>query len=204
MRPLTKTEFSKERKVSRARVYQWVDDGRVVVLEDGRVDADASNALLDASLDQAKGIRRDGNITSTSSVPEAPAPGVQPELLPKPADKPDSANAARDDKSYWADKAREQKAVASLAEMKMLKEAGALVPSAGVRKAESEAARGIRNRMLAIPDRTAPVLASMTNPTQIHKYLTDEIQKALREFCAELEQRAAAAAGADEREPALL
>jgi len=201
MRPLTKTEFAKERKVSRARVYQYIDDGRVLVLVDGRIDADDAHARLDASLDQTKGVRAGGNVTSS-----APTGGQG--LIPLPApDKPEeSAAKAPKDAGLvdWQSRARKDKAEAQLAEMKVLKEAGALVSAGGVRKVASETARGIRNGILAVPDRTAAVLASMTSPTQIHNYLTGELQKVLREFSTELEQRAAAAAGAEEPEPTLV
>ncbi len=199
MRPITKTQFSKERQVSRARVYQWIEDGRVQALEDGKIDADAAHATLDAALDQTKGVRREGNITSTA--PEANG-AAQPELPIADKDKPTAARPGAD-KSYWDDKAREQKAVATMAEMKALKEAGALVSAAGVKKEATSVARSLRNALQAIPDRTAPVLASMTSPSAIHKYLTDEQNRVVDEFCAGLEQRAADVAGAEQPEPAL-
>jgi len=200
MRPLTKTEFAKERKVSRARVYQWIDDGRVLVLDDGEIDADDAHARLNASLDQTKGVRAGGNVTSS-----APTGGQGQIPLPAP-DKPEepAARAPKDTGLVdWESRARKDKADAQLAEMKVLREAGALVPAAGVKKTAVETARQIRNRMLAIPDEIAQVL-DPANPARAHKLLTDKIQKALREFTSELEQRAAAAAGIDERETALL
>lgn len=193
MRPLSVTAFSKERGVSRARVYQWLEDGRISKLGDGSIDADDAHSKLGERLDQAKGVRRDGNITS--SAPQLPAMETEKPAAPE---QPRGGDAG-----YWADKAREQKAVAQLAEMKALREAGALTSSAAVRKEATETARRLRNVMLAIPDKIAPVL-DPGNPGRAHKLLTDEITKALREFRAEREQRAAAAAGVDEREPALL
>lgn len=195
MRPLTKTAFAKERKFSRARVYQLIADGRILELEDGKIDADDAHARLGELLDQAKGVRREGNITST-----APAGQISAQQdLPVP---PAASQSRGGDEGYWADKAREQKAVAQLAEMKVLREAGALTSSAAVRKEATETARRLRNAMLAIPDKIAPVL-DPGNPGRAHKLLTDEISKALREFRVELEQRGAAPAGTHEREPAL-
>ena len=200
MRPLTKTEFAKERKVSRARVYQYIDDGRVLVLVDGRIDADDAHARLDASLDQTKGVRAGGNVTSI-----APTSTQGQIALPAP-EKPDepAAKAPKDAALVdWQSRARKDRADAQLAEMKVLKEAGALVSAAGVRKVAAETARQLRNMMLAIPDRISSVLDS-GNPARAHKLMTDEIQKVLREFSTELEQRAAAAAGAEEPEPTLV
>lgn len=73
MRVVTVSEFARERGVSRTRVYQWIEDGRVKKLEGGGVDADAAHAALGQMLDQSKGIRRDGNVTSQGPAP-APAP----------------------------------------------------------------------------------------------------------------------------------
>ena len=184
-------EFASKRGVDPSRVSQWKKQGRLVLSEDGkRIDLEASNAALDATLDQTKGMRREGNITSTA--PEAPASAPRaPERT------------SRDDTGYWADKAREQAAVATLAEMRAQEKAGSLVSSAGVRKEAAETARSLRNAILAIPDRIAPVL-DPGNPARAHKLLTDELQKALREFCSGMEQRASAAAGAEQPEPAVV
>ena len=77
MRPLNKTQFARERGVSRARVYQWLEDGRIRELPDGEhagcIDADEAHAALGAMLDQSKGIRRNGNITSVAPAPASAA-----------------------------------------------------------------------------------------------------------------------------------
>src|SRR6185436_14647859 len=111
-------------------------------------------------------------------------------------------SSGRDDSGYWESRSRREKAEAQISEMKALREAGALTSAAAVRKEAADTARRLRNAMLAIPDKIAPVL-DPGNPGRAHKLMTDEITKALSEFRAELEQRAAAAAGADERELAL-
>lgn len=191
-------EFARQRGVHPSRVSQWKRQGRLILDADGGIDADASHAALNATLDSAKGWRGGANVTSTIALMASPGPSEQQELAPQVGQK-----GARAPTEYELDKHREQKAVASLAEMKLLREAGALVPAAGVKKAAAETARHLRNMMLAIPDRIAPVV-DPANPARAHKLMTDEIQKALRELSSELEQRAAAAAGADERVPALL
>lgn len=70
MRALTKTQFAVDRGVSRARVYQWLVEGRISAIvggeDDGKIDADEAHRLLDARLDQTKGMRMGGNVTSTS------------------------------------------------------------------------------------------------------------------------------------------
>jgi hypothetical protein len=197
MRAVTKADFARERGVDPSRVSQWLKDGRIVEIENRRIDADDAHARLNASLDQTKGIRRDGNVTS--STPELALPSA----VAKPADKPGDDAAGRDDADYWKSKSRREAAEAQLSEMKALSTAGALTAAAGVKRERIATARGIRNAMLAIPDRVAPVL-DPSNPARAHKLLTDEIVKALREFTAELEQRAADAAGVGQPDLAVL
>lgn len=214
MRAISKAAFARERRVHPSRVTQWIRDGRVVVTIDGRVDADESHARLDGTLDPTKGVRTDGNVTSTSpatnTLPESvarpgaatsAAPAGQPDLLGTPAPS-SSSSATRDDQVDWDARKRRDRAEAQLSEMKALKEAGALTSTAAVQKEAVETARQVRNAMLAIPDRLAPVL-DPANPARAHKLMTEEIQKALRELRAGLEQRAAAAAGLAGRELAL-
>ena len=215
MRLIGKSEFAKERKVSAGRVSQWLHDGRIAET-DGKIDADQAHADLDAALDRTKGMRRSGNITSTAN-------GATVELFAAPAaaqslvvsaeashsstalddvsgqigDVPGSPAGAkdgtRDASGYWEHKAKREKYEAELAEIKYLSTAGALVYAPGVRKEAMETARSVRNAMLAIPDRIAPVL-DPANPARAHKLLTGEIKKVLRELNLELEQRATAPA----------
>lgn len=200
IRAITKAEFARERKVHPSRVTQWIRDGRVVLTDAGKVDADASHARLDGTLDLTKGVRREGNITSAAPAEQdtREANGVRAEGAA--AAKPRAPGP--DDQVDWEARKRKDRADAQLAEMKALQQAGALTPTAAVQKEAMEVARQVRNAMLAIPDRIAPVL-DPANPSRAHKLLTEEIHKALRELRSGLEQRAAAAAGADERELAL-
>jgi len=195
-------DFAAQRGVHPSRVSQWKRQGRLVLNADGKIDAEASHTKLNASLDKAKGERRDGNITSSAP---APAPAMPSESAVGGNGKvPDEQGLSpRDDSGYWQHKARREKAEAQLAEMKALREAGALTAVAGVRKEWTGLGRKLRNDLQAIADRTAQVL-DPTNPGRAHKLLTDEINRILNELRIGLEERAAAPAGADEPEEALL
>jgi phage terminase Nu1 subunit (DNA packaging protein) len=199
-------DFAAMRGVDPSRVSQWKRQGRLILDADGKIDAAATNAALNASLDQVKGARRAGNVTSISPAPNGG--NVQERGLDlqgeRQADGGDRGQAPKADSGYWANKTKRERAEATLAEMRALREAGALTSVAAVRKEASETARRLRNAMFAIPDRSATVLASMSSPAEIHKYLTSEIHKALRELSTELEQRAAAAARADEPNAAVV
>jgi len=200
-------DFAAMRGVDPSRVSQWKRQGRLILDADGKIDAAATNAALDASLDQVKGARRSGNVTSSTPAP-GPAGGNGHALpLEGPAgrqpDVGDRGHGAKADSDYWAHKSTREKAEAQLSSMRALREAGALTAVAGVRKEWADLARKLRNDLLAIPDRTAQVL-DPTNPARAHKLLTDEITRALNELRIGLEERAASAARADEPEEALL
>lgn len=229
MRPLTKTEFAKERGVSRARVYQWIDDGRIVAIADGehagKIDADEAHARLGVMLDQSKGIRREGNVTSSAPAvaenKKNAAPGVAGELPfgqpagdaggpREPAASADMAatgvpadgEPTKNDSGYWAHRADREKFDSLLTQARYWKEAGALVPAAGVRREAMEQARALRNALEGIPDRIAAVL-DPAHPARAHKLLLDEIRKALHEFSDRLDRRAAAA-GAEQPDSVLV
>jgi hypothetical protein len=221
MRLISKSAFAKERKVHPSRVTQWIRDGRVTLAVDGRVDADASHARLDNVLDPTKGVRQDGNVTSIS--PGLPAQGSG--ANPRPSEPngaggetnapqsgtsapqsgtsaPQSGTSAasgetrqREEQVDWDARRRKDRADAQLAEMKALREAGALTSTAAVQKQAMGTARQVRNAMLSIPDRLAQVL-DPANPQRAHKLLTDEIAKALRELRTALEDEAEDAARA--------
>jgi hypothetical protein len=110
---------------------------------------------------------------------------------------------AKDDPfGYQQARARREEIERALKQLDLLERRGALVRASEVERAAAETARQVRNAVLAIPDRLAPVL-DPSNPGRAHKLLTDELQKALRELTDGLDERVAAAAGARERELAL-
>lgn len=211
MRPGTVTEFAKERGVSRARVYQWLEEKRIERLEDGNIDFDDANGRLDATLDQAKGMRRSGNITSSApslplderSVPSAAAaPAAGPST--QRSDAGDGARQAPNSSSdYWAHKTESEKYDALQKKARFLQTAGALTSAEDVRRERIETARAVRNALLAMIDRVAPVL-DPGNPARAHRLLTGEVQKALHELRDGLETRARGAdAAPGELAPAL-
>jgi len=122
-----------------------------------------------------------------------------------------------DEARYWAAKAqreeqeleqarlktRKEKAETELAEMKALQMAGILVPAAGVERERRETARKVRNGVMGVPDRVAPVIDT-ANPGRARKLIHDELEKALRELSDGMEKRAAEPSGAEELEAALL
>lgn len=221
----TQAQLAAERGVDDSRVSRYKKLGLLAFLPDGRVDLDESHRRIDQKLNRRKGKRRNGNVTSTGPVippvvaitSPAAAPTSPPAVEAGAKGPTPGTEKSADEVRYWAAKVareeeerkqaalktRKDEAETQLAEMKAAQLAGTLVSAAGVEKTLREDARAERNALSAIPDRTAPVLASMTSPSEIHKYLTAEIEKALRGLRIQLEERAAEAARAEESEMAV-
>ena len=199
MRLVSKSEFARERSVHPSRVSQWLRQNRIAEVA-GKIDADDAHGRLNLTLDQAMGMRRGGNITSSGPAAVTPPAAIEP---PAPPAKEEPASSPRDDSGYWASKARREEAEATLSELRAKQAAGALTSAAAVERAAKETARRFRNLLQAQPDDLAQIL-DPGNPARAHKLLTDYNNRLLREFRIELEQRGAAAARADERDPALL
>jgi hypothetical protein len=88
-----------------------------------------------------------------------------------------SAAFARSSASARADAAR-----AELLHLELDLKRGNLVRAEDVRKAAFDKARVARDRLMAIPDRLAPLLAAESDPRKVHALLASELHK----VCAEL------------------
>jgi hypothetical protein len=55
-----------------------------------------------------------------------------------------------------------------------------LVPTADVKRQAFTLGRQIRDNVMGIPDRVAPLLAAAQDSREVHRLLTDELRTALR------------------------
>lgn len=69
---------------------------------------------------------------------------------------------------------------AELARLQALKEREELVPTADVKRMASTLGRQIRDNILAIPNRVAPLLAASRDSAEVHRLLDEELRTALR------------------------
>lgn len=69
---------------------------------------------------------------------------------------------------------------AKLKELEFKERAGELVPAADVKREAFSLARALRDGLMRIPDRVAPLLAATTDARKAHQMLSDEIRVALR------------------------
>ncbi len=69
---------------------------------------------------------------------------------------------------------------AELARLQALKEREELVPTADVKRMAGTLGRQIRDNILAIPNRVAPLLAAAHDSAEVHRLLNEELRTALR------------------------
>ena len=203
---VTQAEYARRRGVSAARISQLVKDGRIARGDDGLVDVEATDANLDATLDQSKA-HRDRQVAAASSAASNAAAGRGPtdelELdTPPPraqhaggageearapagarAEAPRGDNAAAD---YWEHKAKREAAGAQLEELKLQERLGNLVDAEEVRRSRRETAQKIATALLQMPAQLAPVIAP-GDPQACERLMLERIKKVLHELAADLE-----------------
>lgn len=181
---ISKSEFATRRGWAKSYVSKLAKQDRLVLTENGKVDLEATEALLADSADPSKAAvtarheeaRIDRDVRS-QLVPAAEAPAVQ-----APGKGPDFQK-ARAHREYY---------LAQLAEAEFHKVQGNLVERKAVADAAYGAGRMVRDLVFGLPPQLAPELVAMTDPWQIEKHLTGAFRRvfedAARMSTSDLEQ----------------
>jgi hypothetical protein len=98
---------------------------------------------------------------------------------------PEDKEAQSITKTYNASRAAKEAMAAKLAEIKYKKEAGELVDREEMSKAAGDLARNLRDQILNLPDKLAPILAAETELDVVHKILEDELHICLNSIVEE-------------------
>jgi hypothetical protein len=148
-----------------------------VVEKDGKrwLDRDLALELWDKNTRATPGskVRQADPIEpSPDPLPHRPRPAELKQLIDAlPEDQiPDLNESRARHEHYKAEKAR----------LEALQGRGELVPADEVKAAAFKLARGVRDSIMAIPDRLAAQLAGTTDARQCHTLLTEELRIALR------------------------
>jgi hypothetical protein len=189
--------YAKRHGLSRQRVHQLKQDGRVVIDEEGLVDVEASDRNLATMIDHRKAnMARQMDMVATASGavttelpletdPTDEAPSVQTSGSPARA-----VNAAAD---YWTHKALREASEAALSELKLQERLGNLVELREVARATREIYARMANKLLQHPAQLAPVIVSLQDQDKVEVLLLERVQTVLNELASELDQLAAAA-----------
>lgn len=127
---------------------------------------------------------------SSSGAGPASAPAAAlappPELADDGGDGGRSFGKAAGGPSYAASRAVREAYAARLAKLEYEERSGKLVDRDVIRVEAFKVHRRIRDIILNIPDRCAPMVATMADPVEVHAYLLAEITAALRQLAADI------------------
>jgi hypothetical protein len=173
---ITFAELARIRGCTKAAVTHAIKSriAAAVVEVDGRrlVDRDLAIELWDRNTRPAAPPTIRKLETSQPPTPPRPRPAELKAIIDAlPEDQiPDLNESRARHEHYKAEKAR----------LEALQGRGELVPVAEVKAAAFKLARGVRDSIMAIPDRLAAQLAGTTDARQCHTLLTEELRVALR------------------------
>jgi hypothetical protein len=169
---VTKSEYARSRGCSPAAVTGAIKTGRIkaaVVTKNGRelLDFDKANELWERNTQQQPPPTR-----ASSAPPNPPThQDLQAFIQGLPEDQIPDLNDSR---------ARREHYLAEKAKLEALQGRAELLPADQVKKEAFALARAVRDGMLGIADRLAPLLAATTEARQVHQLLDQEIRVALR------------------------
>jgi hypothetical protein len=169
---VTKSDYARSRGCTPAAVTAAIKSGRIkaaVVTKDGRefLDFDKANELWERNTQQQPPPTR-----ATTAAPNPPTDReLQAFIQGLPEDQiPDLNDSRARREHYLAEKAR----------LEALRGRDELVPSDQVKAEAFACARAVRDALLGLADRLAPMLAATTDARECHRLLTEEHRVALR------------------------
>ncbi len=183
MSGLSLRAYARHRGVSHTAVRKALAAGRITAAADGSIDPEQADRQWSASTDLAK------PRNSVTGVPKLRAAGSPSDPIGSPgfeeaAGASPEAGAPRLVSSYAASRAAREAYLARLAKLDFEQKSGKLVDADEVRAQIFALGRRLRDAMLGLPDRLAPVLVGQSDPDVIHRLLNDEIVASLSELSA--------------------
>ena len=188
MTVMSKAEFADSRGWSRPYVSKLGKQGRLVLTEAGKVDVEATLALLSDTADPSK------TGVAERHQQERVEKGVH--ALVSPLAPPSSLPTSGGGDTYQKARAHRETYLALLAEDEFLKGRGALVERVAVDRAAFSAARTLRDLILGLPPKAAGELIAITDTWEMERRLTELLRGVLEDAAslvqldAELEQGA--------------
>jgi hypothetical protein len=181
---LSARQYAQRIGVSGSYVSRLVRDGKLPADADGRIDSDEADRILAATREPARTAKRTLPVSASSkdrSAPapslrlEPPAPGVGSGIsnLPGPSDLPTLLLRARTKTEVEKGK---------LLELKAKVEAGKFIDSDEVKVAAFNKARIVRDALLNIASRLAPLVAAEPDERACFDLIDREVRQALEEL----------------------
>jgi hypothetical protein len=167
---MSRAGYAEHRGVTIQAVNAAIKTGRITPLEDGRIDSEKSDAEWAERTDPAAARTLEGSRQprGRGRPPNGKAEASAPEVLSE----------------YLASRSKRETFRARREELALEKDSGKLVPLADVRAAAFNTGRRLREQLLTIPDRVAPVVAGLSDIAECHRVVREEILRALEELVA--------------------
>ena len=155
---MTRNEYAKHRNVSRQMVAKMIKEDRILLTPDGKIDCEVSDMLLDQFSES--GIRSTPNTTTREGLAERLSTIG----------------------TYSEQRALLTQYKAELTKIELDRASGNVVNITTVRDAAFTTARRVRDSILNLPDRLAPLLAAEADTHTIRTLLDTELRQALDEL----------------------
>jgi hypothetical protein len=153
--------YAKHRGVSHTAVQKAIKQGRIRLSPDGKIDQEAAD-------------REWSRNSSPVNAPAKPTARAAP-VSDRPGGGP----------TYAQSRAVRELYLARLAKIEFEERSGKLLSRDEVTTAAFTRARTMRDNLLNIPDRIAPMLAAESDPAVVHQILSDEIRQVLNDLSGE-------------------
>ena len=154
---MTKAQYAEHRKISRPMVSKLIREDRILVTESGHIDQEISDLLMDSFSESPLRNDRDQLKTQLQSVGD-----------------------------YATQRALLTQYKAEMAKLELDRARGDLVDSAYTQQCAFSTARRVRDAVLRIPDRIAPMVAAESDQTKVRTLLDQELRQALEELSDEI------------------
>ena len=164
--------YARHRNVTPAAVRKAIQTRRITAV-DGVIDPEAADQEWAANTDESK------PRNSVSGYPGGHA--GRPAASVSPSSRAGGSSLPRTN-GYAAARAIRETYEAKIRELDYKLRTGELVRVDTARVAYSNATRRARDLLLAIPDRVGPIVAGLTDESEIHRVLSEEIRRACQEL----------------------
>ncbi|MEY2653098.1 MAG: hypothetical protein RLZZ524_125 [Pseudomonadota bacterium] len=170
-------DLARELGITRQAVSKAEKSGRISRMADGRFDLDAAAIQYRLHTDPEQQIR---SMQQARPYAEAQAAQHGVAVLDAPPQMEFTGSAA----DLLRAKAKREHAEAQLAELELAEKRGEIILAADHKRVIFRLCRSIRDALVPIPDRMAPVVAAEDDPAKVHAELSREIRQVLEALSA--------------------
>lgn len=176
MTVISKSEFAARRGWAKSYVSKLASQDRLVLTPDGKVELEATEALLDQTADPSKAA------VAARHEEDRIQKGVRDHIAPfaeTTVELPALQVRGGQGADYQKSKAHREYYLAQLAEAEFLKKRGDLVEVEAVKTAAFDAGRALRDALLGLPAQIAGELVPMTDVWDIERHLAAALRRVL-------------------------